>query len=343
MTAGADDGPPAAPAGDRRTIVVVTGLSGAGKASILRALEDLGFQAVDNPPLTLIDTLIATTDRKLAVGIDCRTQGFDAGAVLATLDRLRALACLDPHLIYVWAETEVLLRRYTETRRRHPLAPQAPVAEGIRAELDRTARLRDEAGLVIDTSDLPLAAMRQMIEQRFGAASDMAGRAGLQIGLISFAYPAGLPRQADLVFDARFLRNPHYDPTLRERTGLDPAVGAYIEADRDFNAFVARVTDLLILVLPRFVQEGKKYASIAIGCTGGRHRSVHLVETLARDLTSRGWRVHVTHRELASKTEQSGDQTGRAQWRDPPGGPQAETVSITPAADNGAPAQAQEA
>ncbi|GAN77979.1 hypothetical protein Asru_0549_08 [Acidisphaera rubrifaciens HS-AP3] len=326
-----------APGGRPRRVVLVTGLSGAGKASILRALEDLGYQAIDNPPLTLIDTLISSTDRPLAIGVDCRTQGFDASAVLTALARLRARAELEAHLVYVWAETAVLLRRYTETRRRHPLAPAAPVAEGIAAEEALTAPLRREAGLVIDTSDLELASLRAVIERHYGGDTAMEGRAGMQLGLISFAYPAGLPREADLVFDARFLRNPHYDPTLRERTGLDPAVGAYVRADRDYEEFYARIKALLALVLPRFVQEGKKYASVAIGCTGGRHRSVHLVETLAKDLSETGWRVHVTHRELAAAARTGSRRTG-------PDTHAADAPHKTPpAVREDAPAQAREA
>jgi UPF0042 nucleotide-binding protein len=138
-----------------------------------------------------------------------------------------------------------------------------------------------------------------VIERRYGPQANAATRAGLSVALVSFSFVAGLPREADMVFDARFLRNPHYVPSLKPRTGLDPAVGAYVEADPDFRGFFTRLLDLLGLVLPRFVEEGKKYATIAIGCTGGRHRSVHIVERLAAELTKAGWRVTTTHRELA--------------------------------------------
>jgi UPF0042 nucleotide-binding protein len=284
-------------------VVLVSGLSGGGKSSALRALEDLGYEAVDNPPLTLVEDMVAKqiagNVRGLAIGVDARTSGFDAGAVLATRDRLRRNPVLRPELVYVWADTGVLLRRYTETRRRHPLAPQGRVADGIAAEIALTAPLLAAADLAIDTSDLPPAALRRMIEAHF--ADLRLGRDAMTVSLVSFAYPAGLPREADLVLDARFLRNPHYDPVLRPRTGLDPEIGAYIAADPDYAAFVARVRDLLALILPRYVQEGKKYATIAVGCTGGRHRSVHLVERIAAHLASPeggAWRVTVTHREL---------------------------------------------
>ena len=283
---------------ERHPVVLVTGLSGSGKASTLRALEDLGYEAVDNPPLLLLEELAASSQRPLAIGVDCRTRGFDSNKVLDALTRLRADGRLAAQLVFTWAERDVLLRRYGETRRRHPLSPTGPVAAGLNAEEQLTVQLRLAADLVIDTSELPLPALRQMIERRFGTDPSVGGSAGLLVTLMSFAYPAGLPRQADLVFDARFLRNPHYEPTLRHETGLAPAVGDYIRADRDYRGFYDRITALLDLLLPRFVEEGKKYVVIAVGCTGGRHRSVHLVETLARDLRQAGWRLQVTHREL---------------------------------------------
>jgi UPF0042 nucleotide-binding protein len=280
-------------------VVLVSGLSGAGKSSILRALEDLGYEAVDNPPLPLIEALVSRTDRKLAIGVDARSRGFDAASVLEMLARLRLNPALRPELVYAWAEEAVLLRRYTETRRRHTMAPQGRVTDGIAAEQEATEPLRSAADLVVDTSDLPLPALRRMIEAKFADPAEENGRqGGLTVSLISFAYPAGLPREADLVLDARFLRNPHYDPELRPLTGLDAPVAAYVEADPDFAAFFGGLADLLGLLLPRFVQEGKKYVTIAIGCTGGRHRSVHIVEKMAAHLTGLGWRVTVTHREL---------------------------------------------
>lgn len=301
-------------------VVVVTGLSGGGKASILRALEDLGYEAVDNPPLTMLEEVIARGDRKLAVGIDARTRGFDAEDVLDAIARLSSNAERRVHLVYAWADDSTLLRRYTETRRRHPLAPQGVVADGIAAELALTEPLRAHADLVVDTSGLPVAGLRRLIEQHFRTGADPTQ---LAVSLMSFAYPKGLPREADLVFDARFLRNPHYDPILRSKTGLDAEIGAYVEADADFAKFFSGITELVDLVLPRFVQEGKKYATITIGCTGGRHRSVHLIEKLANHLTARaaasaadpsrqsGWRVFITHRELTREHEADGFAMGR--------------------------------
>ena len=298
------------PPDPRMRLVLVTGLSGAGKASVLRALEDVGYEAVDNPPLPMLEEMVDRGDRRLAIGVDARTRGFDAGAVLDALHRLRANPTLRAELVFVWADEDTLLRRYTETRRRHPLAPQGRVADGIAAEEALTAPLREAADLVIDTSDLPLPALRQQIERHFGAPGE-AGSRRLMVSLVSFAYSHGLPREADLVFDTRFLRNPHYDPILRPRTGLDPEVGAFIAADPDYPQFFNALTELIGLLLPRFVQEGKKYTTITIGCTGGRHRSVYVAEQLARFLSARvaggtaggqngvEWQLNVTHRELA--------------------------------------------
>ena len=288
-------------------VVLVSGLSGAGKASILRTLEDLGYEAVDNPPLTMVPDLVIRSERPLAIGLDARSRGFDPDLVLSTLATLCQNPKLRPELVYAWADETALLRRFTETRRRHPLSPQGRVLDGIAEEAELTRPLRKQADLVIDTSDLPLAELRKVIETRFRP--DLATgvqQPGMAVSLVSFAFPAGLPREADMVFDARFLRNPHYDPVLRPRTGLDEAVASYIEADPDFPGFVNGIRSLLTLVLPRFVQEGKKYATIAVGCTGGRHRSVHIVDLLAHSLpapSGKGdeqmeWRVTVTHREL---------------------------------------------
>lgn len=298
-------------------LILVTGLSGAGKSSILRALEDLGYEAIDNPPLSWLDRLIAERTgpaggRKLALGIDVRTSGFDPDRLLAVVARLRADPALCAELVFALAEETSLLRRYTETRRRHPLAAEGRVMDGITAEQAMTTGLRHAADLVIDTSDLTLAGLRHVIEQRFGGTGLLP-----TVALLSFAFPAGLPREADMVFDARFLRNPHYDQALKALTGLDAPVSSYIEADPDFSSFFERISGLLNFLLPRFAQEGKKYLTVAVGCTGGKHRSVHLVEKLARHLAQRGhaengsqngsfstqtWRITTTHRELARHT-----------------------------------------
>jgi UPF0042 nucleotide-binding protein len=212
---------------------------------------------------------------------------------------------LRTELVFTWADEAVLLRRYTETRRRHPLSPNGRVSDGIGIEQALTAQLRDTADVLIDTSDLPPALLRQMIEDHYGPDASDDARPGLSVSLVSFAFPAGLPREADMVFDARFLRNPHYVAELRPGTGLDADVAAYVEADPDFVTFFEKTTGLLDMLLPRFVQEGKKYVTIGIGCTGGRHRSVRIVERLASHLAKAGWRVTITHRELLRQEELS--------------------------------------
>lgn len=281
-----------------RPVVLVTGLSGAGKASILHYLEDLGFETVDNPPLDLLEELVGDGAVPLAAGIDTRTRGFDAAQVLLTLARLRLRPDIAVTVVYATAEEPVLLRRYSETRRRHPLAPGGSlgsrVADGIAREQQLLEPLLEAADMVVDTSDLPLPALRQMIERRFRRD----GAPGMQIHVQSFAFPKGLPREAELVFDLRFLRNPHYVPALKPLTGKDPAVAAHVEADPDFPGFWTRLTGFIDPLLPRYVAEGKKYLTVALGCTGGRHRSVLVAERLTDHLRSLGWRADVTHREL---------------------------------------------
>ncbi len=282
-----------------RRVVLVTGLAGAGRSSILRVLEDMGYEAVDNPPLTLTEELVSRGEGAVAIGLDARSRGFDACTVLSTMERLRINQGIQLDLVFASADEGALLRRYTETRRRHPLAPGGRVLDGITEEVALTAPLREAADLVIDTSDTSLPALRRLVENRFSSE-----RLGLTVSLMSFAYPHGLPREADLVFDARFLRNPHYDHHLRCKTGTEPDVAAYIAADPDFDAFFGQIESMLQLLLPRFVQEGKKYVTIAVGCTGGRHRSVFIVEKLAARMVAScqagadGWHVTATHREL---------------------------------------------
>lgn len=286
-------------------VVLITGLSGAGKNSILRALEDLGFETIDNPPLATLEDLAARSERNVAIGVDARSRGFAAAAVLAALASLRENPALRPALVFATAEDDLLLRRYSETRRRHPLAADGNVADGIGIERTLTEPLRRAADLLVDTSALPLPELRRLIERHFGA-----GAPGLGVSLVSFAYPAGLPREADVVFDARFLRNPYYDERLRPLTGKDAEIGKFIMQDPDFETYYAKLRDLVEFLLPRFVQEGKKYATIAVGCTGGRHRSVFMIEKLATALRGGGWRVGITHREIGARDfEAAGDGT----------------------------------
>jgi UPF0042 nucleotide-binding protein len=287
--------PPAAPA--RRRVVIVSGLSGAGKSTALRALEDAGYEAVDNLPLSFLGALVQAGGegtRPLAIGIDARTRDFAPQPVLDALATLRAAPGVDARLLYLDADDEVLRRRFTETRRRHPLALDRPVLDGIQAERSLLWALRDGADIALDTSNATGAELRRMVQERL--ADDL--RPGLVVAVVSFAYRWGLPREADLVFDVRFLANPHYEPALEPLTGRDPAVGAFIERDPGFEAFFAGLVAMLAALLPRYEREGKSYLTIGCGCTGGKHRSVHVAERLARWLRQRGRQVNLVHRDI---------------------------------------------
>lgn len=286
---------PASAASNR--VVIVTGMSGAGKTMALKVLEDLGWEAVDNLPLSLAVGLIRPGEgvaRPLALGVDIRTRDFGVEPVLAALDRLPAEGGADVRLLFLDCDDEVLCRRFTETRRRHPMAADRPLLDGIRHERALVSPLKTRADVYIDTTSRPPADFRRVLAGHFGLES--AG--GLVVFVTSFAYRNGLPREADLVFDARFLANPHYVPELKPLTGRDAAVADYVAADAAFGPFLAGLKSLLEPLLPRFAAEGKSYLTIAIGCTGGRHRSVAIAERLAAWMKERGDRVELRHREL---------------------------------------------
>lgn len=281
----------------RRRVVLVTGMSGAGRTTALRALEDAGYEAVDNLPLSLLSSLIRPDEaqgRPLAIGIDTRTRGFAIASLLETLDRACGQPDLEARLVFVDCDDEVLRRRFTETRRRHPLAMDRAVTDGIRIERNLLRDLRDRADLIIDTSTLSQADLKRRIQD--GLAIE--ARAELAVQVISFAYRNGLPRDADLVFDVRFLANPHYEPALRPLTGRDPAVAAYIERDAGCASFLEGLTAMLGALLPRYEREGKSYLTIAIGCTGGQHRSVYVAERLTAWLNDNGRRCALLHRDM---------------------------------------------
>jgi UPF0042 nucleotide-binding protein len=295
---GADPLPKAPLPPSRQRIVLVTGLSGAGKSTALRALEDAGYEAVDNLPLSLLGALVqaggAGTARPLAVGIDARTRDFAPAPVLAALAELRARTDIDARLLFLDADDEVLRRRFTETRRRHPLAVDRPVLDGILAERALLAPLRDDADLALDSSTTSGADLRRLVQEELAA--DL--RPGLVVAVLSFAYRWGLPREADLVFDVRFLANPHYDPALQPLTGRDQGVADFVAADPGFAPFFDGLSGMLAALLPRFEREGKSYLTIACGCTGGRHRSVFVAERLAAWLAARGRQVNLVHRDI---------------------------------------------
>ena len=279
-------------------VILVTGLSGAGHSTALRALEDLGYEAVDNLPLALLNAP-ASFDRPVALGIDSRTRGFSAAALLERIQRLKAEPGQSVRLVFLTCSDEVLQRRFTETRRRHPLALDRPIADGIRQERLLLEDLADAADLVIDSTDLAIGDLKRLMQGHFALDRRTGSAPGLAIAVMSFSYRYGLPREADLVFDVRFLANPHYQDELRPLTGRNAAVGAYIEADPAFRPFFENLTDLLLPLLPGYEREGKSYLTLAVGCTGGRHRSVFVAERLAEWLTQHGRRVDLRHRDAA--------------------------------------------
>lgn len=281
-------------------IVIVTGMSGAGRSSCLRILEDVGYEAVDNLPFQLLARLLRPNEppeRPLAVGVDSRTRGLVPAELVREVERFRAEATTPIRLVFFECDDDVLQRRYTESRRRHPLAQDRPVTDGIARERVLMAPLKAAADLVIDTSSSTLADLRRRIVAELGPQAE--GR--LTITVLSFSFRNGLPREADIVFDARFLTNPHYVQALRPLTGLDPGVRDHIAQDPDWRPTLDRLEALLMPLVPRYRAEGKSYLTIAIGCTGGRHRSVALAEELARRLRNAGWEPAVVHRDLVER------------------------------------------
>lgn len=285
--------------GDGPRVVIVTGMSGAGKSSALGFLEDAGFEAIDNLPVSLLGRLLwrngdGPATESLAVGLDIRTRDFHADAFPREIPPLVAAKDVAISVLFLDCDSAVLGQRFTQTRRKHPLAADRPVMDGIRQERELMAPVREAADLVIDTSELTLADLRNFLERKF---SPEASRQ-LTVSVVSFAYGRGLPREADLVFDVRFLTNPHYVDGLRAGTGLDKAVAEYIAADPAFPKFFESLTGMLDSLMPRYLEEGKSYLTIAVGCTGGRHRSVFTAQRLADRLRDQGRRVFVRHREL---------------------------------------------
>ena len=282
-----------------QSIVIVTGMSGAGKSTALRSLEDLGYEAIDNAPLSLMERFLLTenSDHLIAIGVDIRTRGFDARAFLLKIKELTVVPELEIQLLFIDCDDDILVRRFEETRRRHPLALDRPVSHGIREERSRMAVLRTGAALVIDTTEMNQGHMKPLLRRHFC----ITDRGELNIFVVSFGFKYGLPRDADLVFDVRFLKNPHYEKNLRTQTGLDADVAEFVRNDDGFSEFLEKLKDILSSLFPRYSAEGKSYLTIAIGCTGGRHRSVCLAEELALWVSKSGELVHLYHRDLENQ------------------------------------------
>jgi RNase adapter protein RapZ len=287
-------------------ILLVTGLSGAGRTTVLKTLEDIGWETVDNLPLGLLDRLLSSPppqgapdeDRPLAIGIDSRTRGFDSASILQRLARLRVEPERSMEILFLDASDAVLATRFSATRRRHPLALDRPAEDGIAHERTLLEPLRGAADHLIDTSETTTNALQQEIRARF---ADAAAAAQPTLTVTSFSYKRGLPRDADLVLDMRFLRNPHWDAALRPGTGLDADVSAYVAADEAYAPALEQIGQLLRTLLPRYRTEGKSYVTIAFGCTGGRHRSVHVAEEIGKRLHDAGFSPTIVHRDLAEK------------------------------------------
>jgi RNase adapter protein RapZ len=281
--------------------IVLTGLSGSGKSQAIRALEDLGYFCVDNLPTKLIPTLAALVRRegisRVAIVVDIREKNLLA-EFPKTFKKLRAIKGLNPALIFLEASHDTLVRRFSETRRPHPLSPDRSAAEGIRAERKQMNVIREMADQIIDTSELTVHQLRQAFAGFSGVTRDE--KTKLPVTIVSFGYKYGIPTDADLVFDVRFLPNPHFVQRLRPKTGKDREVIKFMEEHAATGETLERLTDFLKFLIPQYVGEGKSYLTIGIGCTGGRHRSVMIAEALKKTIDGLpGMRVRVQHRDIA--------------------------------------------
>lgn len=272
-------------------IVIVTGLAGAGMSSTLKCLEDLGYEVFDNFPLSLLTALVNdpnTDGRPVAIGVDTRSRGFDPAALARLSGEIGA------RLVFLTCDETVLQKRFTETRRRHPLAMDRPVSAGIKKEQSLLHPLRDIADPVIDTTGFTIHDLKRVVQGHFSLTPEPS----LTVTILSFGFKYGLPREADIVMDVRFLKNPHWEPDLKPLTGLDAPVQDYVKSDESFSDFLTRFESLLAPLLDRYTREGKSYLTIAIGCTGGKHRSVFIAETLKDWIAGQGITATTEHRDL---------------------------------------------
>lgn len=277
-------------------VVLVTGPSGAGRSTAIHALEDMGYEVIDNLPFSLVPRLLdgPPIARPLALGIDVRNRDFSATALIELIDRLTRIPEIAPEVLYLDCRPDELVRRFGETRRRHPLSGAGTPAEGVASEIDLLAPIRARAEILIDTSDLSPHDLKAEIGRWFGREA----AAPLAVSIHSFSYKRGVPRGLDMMFDCRFLRNPYWEPALRSLDGRAPEVRRHVASDPRFDAFIARTRDLLLMLLPAHVEEGRSHLAIGFGCTGGQHRSVAIAEEMAKALAEAGWRVSKRHREL---------------------------------------------
>lgn len=280
----------------QQRIVLVTGPSGAGRTTAIRTMEDLGFEAIDNLPLRLLPRLLEDPPlgRDMVLGLDVRNRDFSVNALIETLDSLRDAPGLETELLYLDCRSDVLLRRFSETRRRHPLAPAEGPEQGVRRELDLLVPIRARADILIDSSDLTPHDLRAEVERLITPESG----ARLAVSVNSFSYKRGLPRGMDMVLDCRFLKNPYWEQSLRALDGRSADVVSHIAGDTRFAPFFDKVLDLARMLLPAYMEEGKAHFAIGFGCTGGQHRSVAIAEKMSQALAEDGWQVSTRHREL---------------------------------------------
>ena len=283
------------------SVILVSGPSGAGRSTAIAALEDTGFEVIDNLPLSLLNRLLEgpPLGRPLALGLDVRNRDFSTQRLTGLIDRLRADPAIEAEVLFLDCSDDVLLRRFSETRRRHPMAPDASPLDGIRRERELLGPVRDRADILIDTSTLSPHDLRAELNRWFAPESGQ----HMAISVQSFSYKRGLPRSVDLVFDCRFLHNPHWEAELRPLDGRDPAVAAFVAADPRFPAFDQNLAALFDTLLPAYRDEGKAHLTIAFGCTGGQHRSVAVTERVTATLAEQGWQVSSRHRELERRRE----------------------------------------
>ncbi len=281
-------------------IVLVTGPSGAGRSTAIHVLEDLGYEAIDNLPMGLLLRLMEGADpsRPMALGIDARNRDFSTIGFIELVAKLGRMSQVDLSTLYLDCSDDVLLRRFSETRRRHPVATDAGPETGIRQEKELLEPIREIADTLIDTSVLNVHQLRSEVERWFAPE----GGRHLAVSIESFSYKRGLPLGLDMVFDCRFLANPYWRPELREADGRNPDVASYVQADTNYAAFFERVVELLLSLLPAFKAEGKTHLSVAFGCTGGQHRSVAMAEAVAKALAEQGQPVAIRHREMERRS-----------------------------------------
>lgn len=294
MTAKGMAGEKTAAGGQR--IVLVTGPSGAGRSTAIHALEDMGYEVIDNLPFSLIPRLMdgPPLGRPVALGIDVRNRDFSATALIELIDRLTRIPEASPEVLYLDCQPDELVRRYGETRRRHPLADAQAPATGVEREIDLLVPIRSRADVLIDTTSLSPHDLKAEIAHWFGSGQTTR----LAVSIHSFSYKRGVPRGLDMMFDCRFLRNPHWNDALRPLDGRNPLVAEYVATDPRFDTFFEQVRNLLLLLLPAQVDEGKSHLAVGFGCTGGQHRSVFVTEQMAKALAAAGWQVSKRHREL---------------------------------------------